>query len=417
MAFNARVYRFLIASPSDVSEERDVVVRAIQDWNNRNAAELAVTVLPVRWETHSRPDFGRPQSLLNDQIVDGCDALIGVFWTRIGTSTGIAESGTLEEIERTVAAGKPAMLYFSSAPQSPDHIDVDQLVKLRGFRSAVQNRALVQTYRSVDEFKELVVRHIEAQVRQLMTDETGVDTGGATSPQADIEVRLDGQAMKLDGVAADGLTGHVTTKFVTIAAPETIPDFVSSSSDEASTNPGSLGLLAGAMTLVNVNYYREVAAWLRDGAAFRKLGLAIRNAGTMGARDVYFEVEIVSDKPISVVQEKDLVLSRPATTNAWSANKVVAVHERSETWELKKDVGSMQPQRTIDLTFDAFIGAWEDCTISVHITIYADILSTPTRRLLTLEWTTSEKVSDVAQLTRVLNKRQPANDGSEVSAD
>jgi hypothetical protein len=39
--------------------------------------------------------------------------LIGVFWTRVGTPTGIAESGTLEEIERVAAEGKLVMLYFS----------------------------------------------------------------------------------------------------------------------------------------------------------------------------------------------------------------------------------------------------------------------------------------------------------------
>ena len=55
---------------------------------------------------------------LNDQLVDRCDILVGMFWTKLGTSTGVAASGTVEEIDRFVAAGKPAMLYFSRRKSS-----------------------------------------------------------------------------------------------------------------------------------------------------------------------------------------------------------------------------------------------------------------------------------------------------------
>jgi hypothetical protein len=41
-----------------------------------------------------------------------------MFWTKLGTATGVAASGTVEEIDRFVAAGKPAMLYFSPAENS-----------------------------------------------------------------------------------------------------------------------------------------------------------------------------------------------------------------------------------------------------------------------------------------------------------
>ena len=52
MAFQSQVFRILIASPSDVSIERDIAVRAIQEWNDLNAFERRVVLLPVRWETH-----------------------------------------------------------------------------------------------------------------------------------------------------------------------------------------------------------------------------------------------------------------------------------------------------------------------------------------------------------------------------
>lgn len=56
-----------------------------------------------------------------------------MFWTKIGTSTGAAESGTVEEIDQFVAEGKPALLYFSSRPIDPNKIDLKQHKKLRAF--------------------------------------------------------------------------------------------------------------------------------------------------------------------------------------------------------------------------------------------------------------------------------------------
>jgi hypothetical protein len=117
----------LIASPSDVDEEREIAVRVIQDWNDRHSCARKVTLLPLRWETHTAPEYNvRPQEVVNRAIVDDCDLLIGIFWTRVGTPTGIADSGTLEEIERVAKAGKPVMLYFSHVGADPHGLNVEQ---------------------------------------------------------------------------------------------------------------------------------------------------------------------------------------------------------------------------------------------------------------------------------------------------
>jgi hypothetical protein len=57
----------------------------------------------------------------------------------IGTSTGVAESGTVEEIDQFVSAGKPALLYFSSRAIDPNKIDLKQHKKLRSFKVATYN--------------------------------------------------------------------------------------------------------------------------------------------------------------------------------------------------------------------------------------------------------------------------------------
>ena len=54
MAYSARVFRVLIASPSDVEEERDAVVSVIQAWNDLHSRSREIVLLPLRWETHLR---------------------------------------------------------------------------------------------------------------------------------------------------------------------------------------------------------------------------------------------------------------------------------------------------------------------------------------------------------------------------
>jgi hypothetical protein len=114
--FDARVVRVLIASPGDTVNERQVLRGALEDWNGINA-DQGVMVLPLMWERDATPEMGdRPQGVINRQLVDLADLLIGVFWTRLGTPTSEAESGTVEEIERCIEAGNPVLLYFSSKP-------------------------------------------------------------------------------------------------------------------------------------------------------------------------------------------------------------------------------------------------------------------------------------------------------------
>jgi hypothetical protein len=174
MAYSARVYRVLIASPSDVSQERDIAVRVIQEWNDLNSAERQIVILPLKWETHSAPEFGkRPQEVINRQVVDLCDLVVGIFWTRIGSPTGKADSGTLEEIERVAREGKKVMLYFSRVKQDPEGLDLEQLAKLRDFKTTVSPKALVETYSDPIEFHDKLAKHLEIQLRELVVQEGG----------------------------------------------------------------------------------------------------------------------------------------------------------------------------------------------------------------------------------------------------
>jgi hypothetical protein len=106
----------------------------------------------------------RPQAILNKQVLERADLLIGIFWTRIGTPTGDAVSGTVEEIEKHISLGKPAMLYFSSAPVHPDSVDTDQLTAVREFRERCKSTGLIQTYDDLVDFRTKLSRQLAQTV-------------------------------------------------------------------------------------------------------------------------------------------------------------------------------------------------------------------------------------------------------------
>jgi hypothetical protein len=168
VSFNAETYRVLIASPSDLSEERQVATDAINEWNSLHSAIESVVLLPVKWETHATPQTGlRPQDAINIQLVNSSDILVGMFWTKIGTSTGVAESGTVEEIDQFVAAAKPAMLYFSRRPIDPNAIDLKQHKRLRSFKAATYKNALIGSFAGLDDLRQTLLRDLLREVRKL----------------------------------------------------------------------------------------------------------------------------------------------------------------------------------------------------------------------------------------------------------
>lgn len=85
MSFQAEVLRVLIASPSDVKTERDEIEASIFAWNKRYAEDLNVVLLPGRWEDDVTPTYAGAsgaQSVINEQLVNKCDIVVGVFWTK-----------------------------------------------------------------------------------------------------------------------------------------------------------------------------------------------------------------------------------------------------------------------------------------------------------------------------------------------
>ena len=183
MSFTATVLRVLVASPSDVPKARDAVESAIHSWNSSHAATRSIVLLPWRWESSYVPLLGdHPQSIINEQGVDGADIVVALFGSRLGSPTREAVSGTVEEIERAVNSGKPVHPYFSTAPL-PHDVDTSQLDGLRQFRQEISERGLL------GEFDD--VRQLESQIwAAIELDLARMDMATAASQETSVGVRF-----------------------------------------------------------------------------------------------------------------------------------------------------------------------------------------------------------------------------------
>ncbi|CAL8974544.1 hypothetical protein TESS_TESS_02792 [Tessaracoccus sp. O5.2] len=194
MGFTASVLRVMIASPSDIPDARDAVDSAINDWNNANAKNKQIVLLPWRWETSSVPLLGgHPQSLINAQGVDESDIVFALFGSRLGSPTPDAVSGTVEEIQRAVDAGKPVHLYFSTAAL-PNDVDTRQLDGLREFRTEISQRGLLGEFATTAQLGHEVWKAIEFDIAQLDLGAPGLSSSRrgvrfSAQPQQEREVK------------------------------------------------------------------------------------------------------------------------------------------------------------------------------------------------------------------------------------
>lgn len=167
--FDARVVRVLIASPSDTQELRRVARQAIEDWNSFNADELQVVFLPLLWERDTIPEINRPQGAVNRQLVDQADVIVAMFWTRLGSPTGEAVSGSAEEVEKGINDERPVLIYFCEKPFPPEIISPAELERLTAWKSEIQERALTHTFITEEEFAQKLHLALTKLAREKFT--------------------------------------------------------------------------------------------------------------------------------------------------------------------------------------------------------------------------------------------------------
>ena len=178
MSYKAKVVKVMIATPGDVANERRLVRDTIYEWNSVHSEDKDLVLMPIGWELHASPSMGdRPQAIINKQVLKDCDLLIAAFWTRLGSPTGKAASGTVEEIEEHLKAGKPAMIYFSSVPVVLESVNQKQYEALRKFKDDCRQRGLIAEYTSLEDFKDKLSRQLAQTVLRHFAKKNGQPSG------------------------------------------------------------------------------------------------------------------------------------------------------------------------------------------------------------------------------------------------
>lgn len=182
-----RRVRVFVSSPGDVLDERRQCGEVIQELNTTIRAlapERDAELELVRWETHTHPDLqGSPQDVVDDQIAPDYDVFLGIMWSRFGTPTSQAGSGTEHEF-RAARRGwensrRPGHLlfYFCEAPIGAAVAGqmADQLGAIYAFRTELSRLGLVGSYEDRAHFGDRVRRDLILVLSRLLRKDAPAD--------------------------------------------------------------------------------------------------------------------------------------------------------------------------------------------------------------------------------------------------
>ena len=188
MSFIARVYRIMIGAPSDIKEEVQIAKDVINEWNYVHTELHHKVLLPLHWSISAYPNSGKhPQKIINEQVVDKSDLLICIFGSKLGTPTDTDISGSVEEINEHLKAGKVVMIFFRKNLEIESLDDMPQVEKLLKFKESIKGNALFEEYEK-NRFKSIL-----SQKLQLFLNDTWLNSN--YEPK---EIELDVVEIKLD---------------------------------------------------------------------------------------------------------------------------------------------------------------------------------------------------------------------------
>jgi hypothetical protein len=167
-----QLFRVLLAAPSDVTEEQELIAELIDEWNVQHGEAAQARVELLNWRTHAHPESGkRAQALINRQFADRADVVVAIFWRRLGSPTGKAPSGTVEEIERAQRRNKKVMVYFSQRPTTEkEPPDSREQARIERFKRRFGRNALYGTYADAQEFETAVRKDLALVMREVITN-------------------------------------------------------------------------------------------------------------------------------------------------------------------------------------------------------------------------------------------------------
>jgi hypothetical protein len=160
--------KLTLCGPTDVAKEIAIATEIINDWNCQHGEQRGFWVKHQHWSTDSYPDAQETgQGAINKQLIDSTDILVAIFWSRIGTATATARSGTVEEIQRALKRGKKVMVYFSDLEPVSAGASKDQLERLWEFRQQLRAEKSCWTFQSRSRFRDDFANHVALMLNEF----------------------------------------------------------------------------------------------------------------------------------------------------------------------------------------------------------------------------------------------------------
>lgn len=167
-----------LASPGDVKRERAAVRDAVAEINRTTGEHDGFRLDVKGWETHTRPAAtkkGRAQDAIFGQI-GPYDIFLGIMWTRVGTPTGKAASGTIEEYEHARRQWsrrrkyKPSVMFYfrSRVATEIDRLNLEQLKQVQLFKQRVFKDGLAREYVTIKAFEGMMREHLTLEARAVL---------------------------------------------------------------------------------------------------------------------------------------------------------------------------------------------------------------------------------------------------------
>lgn len=177
--------KIFISSPGDCNKERNLIrYLATNDPTVKAVCEASNYRIDVRSREDIHSDVGRPQSLINDEIIKyKPDLIIFIFWSRIGSDAGNGWTGTEEEWELALKLNqqgncRPRVSLFLNKDDIPSlQYDQEQVNKLNQFINRVFSNyeALAKTYDGTIEFEKLIRSYLVDHILNHTDNCSGYD--------------------------------------------------------------------------------------------------------------------------------------------------------------------------------------------------------------------------------------------------
>lgn len=146
----------MIGAPSDIKDEIQVACRVVNKWNNVYSESKQCVLFPLHWSFSSYPTSGlHPQKLLNKQLVDRSDFMLAFFGSKLGTPTDTDISGTVEEINEHLRAGRKVMVFFRKQIDASE-VDAEQFKKLQDYKRTIRDKVIWADYEDEHDLETLL---------------------------------------------------------------------------------------------------------------------------------------------------------------------------------------------------------------------------------------------------------------------